>query len=195
LFPEADSRARAATFGCQLRNCRHRNPIDEDTCGFHAISPSHLTRLPTLCHLLPAIYHNLHSPSPPIQHRTMGHSQSKTSARSSKHHPQQTNSLQPFTYTPLAGPRNFRILHLARRRGEASVNHEDLELHASLVLHMGRSGASRQDLHQRTRAGHNAKLRGCVATNAEGQGRETDLGGLDMYQSRRYVCVCRVILS
>jgi hypothetical protein len=64
---------------------------------------------------------------------SMGHSQSKTSARGSKHHPQQTNSLQLFTYTPLVGPRNFRILHLARRRGEASVNHEDLELHASLV--------------------------------------------------------------
>jgi hypothetical protein len=133
LFPEADSRARAATFGCQLRNCRHRNLIAEDTCGFHAISPSRLTRPPTLCHLLPAIYHNLHSPSPPIRHGAMGHSQSKTSARGSKHNPQQTNSLQPFTYTPLAGPRNFRILHLARRRREASANHEDLELHASLV--------------------------------------------------------------
>jgi hypothetical protein len=69
-------------------------------------------------------------------HRTMGHSQSKPSARGSKYRVQQPfppNSPQKFTYTPLAGPRNIRILHLARRPGEGGVDHEDLELHASLV--------------------------------------------------------------
>jgi hypothetical protein len=66
----------------------------------------------------------------------MGHSQSKSSARSSKSTIQQplpSNSPQKFTYTPLAGPRNFRILHLARHREDLKLDHEDLELHASLV--------------------------------------------------------------
>jgi hypothetical protein len=96
-------------------------------------------------------------------HRTMGHSQSKPSARGSKYTVQQPfppntlqqlfppntlqqpfpsntlqqpsppNSPQKFTYTPLAGPRNIRILHLARRPGEGGIDHQDLELHASLV--------------------------------------------------------------
>jgi hypothetical protein len=66
----------------------------------------------------------------------MGHSQSRPSGHGTPHtveHSFPPGSNPGFIYTPLASPRSFRILRLARSMREKSGRWEDIELCGSIV--------------------------------------------------------------